>query len=1061
MAFNPFVTFQRNRRFWMAAILMICMISFVFCTGLKGDMGERLGWMFSGSRGDTVFKLDGRSYGAQQVRELRLQRKLANKLMLNCSDAAFKKVQKEFFELGKKKEGPANAKDAEAREQKLLQLEGVRQVIGQRKSRKEYFEIGTKFDDLVEFAMWQNIADKLGIRLEEEHVDLLYIWEFFYMLDRNELGHIETLTLRDFRDANPTFVRKAITEEFRVRMAQEAYLTAQPFAFFGRKRQTEGLGPKFTTPEIPDEVRAPLTLSQLWDSYKKNRQEFEVVLLPIDVGRYLDKIKEKPSEAEKVEYYKEHRDKAVDPNSDIRGLVQQQKIKVEYVYADPTSPAYLESAKLVDRLRVVSPVATDTLHGPLAGLTQLWAANEIHRAELQGQYDSLGRNEQASYWTAPYTFRDCVTPILSHYAKKHPEAAVSVIGNAFLSPQDPIGVWTGYLAWGAMGRPSGDEKTREAVRKTHEDEVDAVLQAEMKRRAPLYAVMFAASTSPFPLNSAAPFLAVSPKPTPFPGIPFFDPIKLPVEAVRKELEDMSARRAAEEKAQQNMQIVRAALDKVDGDAEKFKRELNKLVPELKLTYGPAADKKGVFFNRHTLAEAEELKPLREVFLHDITMINLFEGRDLTPERLLKPTDFYKMFFESAEMFSATSNHRAMPWPPRVKPNAARVWKAADPRLINRDKLDPRAAAVFDEHLKQQNPLAPAPMFDDLFKNASKPILFWRTGKRDPVALPGKYEDIAPLLKKIEDEWKENDQAIKKFAELAPQIDKLRKEEANLKKAKADATAIKAVQAKLEPLLATQAKLEEEVGGKPASLIPKQAALKEDEADLKEVERLVIEGWKFERARSAEAIPVAKQAAETLIKNGNQPFALSEQLGVPRITVPRLCRMYPEKMPDGSIDYGKPPLPKDKIPFPRDDTIDELVNLYDLDAAIKIGNKELDDINKELYELVRKGENPRGRFVQILANKPRSTYYVAFVSKPPEAKKDEFVLSLRGAPHPFDEFAMMQFRMFPRDHFVERIQQQSGKEFRRGIVGIDALKASFGYELINDKEKQNIDGAVGD
>ena len=1057
MAFNPFITFQKNRRFWMAAILMICMISFVFCTGLKGDMAERFQWML-GSRGDPAFRLDGRTYTTPQVRELQMQRKFANKLMMNCADMAFKKLQTEFFELGKKKDG-GNAKENEAREQRLGQIIAIRESIGSRKSRKQYFEIGTKFDDLVEFVLWQNIADKLGIHLEEEHVEHLYLMEFFYQLDRQELGRAEQITLRDFRDFGPTFVRRAITEEFRVRIAQEAYMTAQPFPFFGRKRQAEGLGLKFTTPDVPDEIRAPMTLTQLWDAYKKNRSEFDVTLLPVEVAKYLDNIKKDPTESDKEIFFLANREKPIDPASDARGLVLPQKVKVEFVYADPTSPAYLDSAKLVDALKVTSPFAPDATISPLSALSRYWAANEVHMSQLQAQYDSLGRNEQASYMTAPFSVRDAVAPILARFAKRHPHAVASVLGNAF-ADQDGFVAVTGYLAWGALGDPNADKRSPEENRKIREEEIDKVVRAELKRRVPVHMTVFAASTSLFPLDMIGPFAAMDLRKTGFPQVPYFTfPPNLPVEAVQKELEDMIARHAAEEKAQQNMQIVRAALEKADSDAEKFKRELSRLVPEYNLTYGPPVEKKDVYFSRHTLDQAKELEFLREAFLKDLHMINLFEGRDLTPERMLKPTDFYKLFYESAEGFSATSNHRAMPWPPRVKPNNARMWKAADPRLINRDKLDPRAAAVFDEHLKQQNPLAPAPVFDDLFKNASKPILFWRTGKRDAAPLPAKYEDLAAAMKKHDEEWKENEKHLKQFAELNPKIDKLRKEEAKLRKNQVDAKELKRVQDELEKLQGDLRKLEEDVGGKATYLVNKQAAIKEDEADLREVQRLVVEGWKFERARSNEALPAARKVADDLIKVGNQPGpGFPSQYLDARITVPRLCRMYPEVMHDQSIDYGKPPLPKDKIPFAREDMIDELISLYELSEPIKIKNSELDDINKELFDRVRKEENPRDRFVQILTNRPRSVFYVAYVSKVPEARKEDFVRSLRGAPYPFDDFAMNPFRH--RDHFVERVQQRFGNDFRRGIVGIDALKTSMGFEVLNDKLQKDIDGAVG-
>src|SRR4051794_26261484 len=88
MAFNPLHTFQKNRRFWMAAILMICMVSFVFCTGMRGDMSDKIGNMFRGTSGPTVVTIDGRGVSDKDMDDLRMQRNLANSFMRICADLA-------------------------------------------------------------------------------------------------------------------------------------------------------------------------------------------------------------------------------------------------------------------------------------------------------------------------------------------------------------------------------------------------------------------------------------------------------------------------------------------------------------------------------------------------------------------------------------------------------------------------------------------------------------------------------------------------------------------------------------------------------------------------------------------------------------------------------------------------------------------------------------------------------------------------------------------------------------------------------------------------------------
>src|SRR5712692_43143 len=178
MAFNPFVTFQRNKRFWMAAILMICMISFVFCTGMRGDMSEKIPQLFGG-RGPAAIEIDGRGISRRELDNLKTQRNLANTYMKQCAEFAFQFVSKKYFDETK----DANVKDPENRDRRLGQLALMRSTLGLRKARPRYFESGVKFDDLVEFKLWQAEADRLGIYIQDRHLEMLFASEFFSTQD--------------------------------------------------------------------------------------------------------------------------------------------------------------------------------------------------------------------------------------------------------------------------------------------------------------------------------------------------------------------------------------------------------------------------------------------------------------------------------------------------------------------------------------------------------------------------------------------------------------------------------------------------------------------------------------------------------------------------------------------------------------------------------------------------------------------------------------------------------------------------------------------------------------
>lgn len=1037
MAFNPFVTFQKNRRFWMAAILMICMVSFVFCTGLKGDMAERFYWLI-GYKGATAFTLDGRSYTTQQVHQLRDQRNLANKLMMNCSDMAFKKLSKLIYDIEKGDAG-AKADEQKARREQLIRLVQFRTQIGYRKSRPRFFDIGVKFDDLVEFATWQSLADKMGVHLEESHVTALFYGEIFGVLDNVEIERAEQMTRHEFRDVSHSYIRRAIKEEFRVRIAQEAYLLSRPVAYYAGGPKEGGLAPRILRPDIPDQTRAPLTPAQIWDLYKKQRSEFNVDLLPIDVKDFVKNIKDDPTEDQRAKYYKSAKDRPADPASDVPGLQLPSRVKLKYIYADATSPAYLDTARLVAQLNLMNPVAIDAPFSPLTALTRYEALDKTHRDKIEAQYSEIRIvTPRFDYRTAPFGAGDFTTPLMMWFARHEWQAAVSLLAPTPPTCLDSLGSVLTYMHIGHQ---------------KHKEEIDLVLKLEAKRRSP-YLASYIGSAIADPLMVLGVNFVLNHEQR---GDILIDRYQeFPYQVARRELEERAYRRAAEEKAQENMQAARTALEKADGDGEKIKRELNQILSELKLTVGPDGDKVNKWYDRYNI---DELDTLKTAYLRYIDAINMFEARDLTPEKLLKPGDFYKIFFDSSESFSAAAMFRPMPWPPVVtRPNNQRIFGGVEnPKLIDQSKIENVLREQFNNFVGQNNPLAPLPAFDGLFKNAEKPILFWRTAKRDPKPLPTEYAKIAEELKRIDEAWKTAEQNIQKQQQLIDEIEPLK---ALIKKGKADPQASEAAKKKFTPLNDKLKRLENESGGTIAYLKLKQEDLKEDEADLKRVQEDVVKGWKFEQARTKDALPAAENVASALVDGKGELINYVEKLNTKLFSIGHLSRMYPETI-GANRDYGKPPLPKDKVTFPRDDMIEQALNLYDLKEPVKVGNKELDEINVKLFERVKKQQNPRGNYVQILTNKPRSTFYVAKVGLAPQANQEDFFKAMKfGSLPPNENEAQFRARLFgfEMDQFIERVQQQDAKTYRASVI--DSLQRTMGL-VLEEKARKDFDEKVSD
>jgi len=306
---------------------------------------------------------------------------------------------------------------------------------------------------------------------------------------------------------------------------------------------------------------------------------------------------------------------------------------------------------------------------------------------------------------------------------------------------------------------------------------------------------------------------------------------------------------------------------------------------------------------------------------------------------------------------------------------------------------------------------------------------------------------------------------------------LKKQKAQLAKAaKPDTQELARVNKELGVLNLELGKLQKAAQGNIDALRRKQADMLEDKADLLDVQKAVIDGWKFDRARSTEALEVAKKTAERFVgKEKPSILKLASELNVKPFSIQKVSRMYPDRINEITIDYGKAPIPKDKIEHPREDMIDQAFNLYDLKEPIKIGTKELyetnkqikdlDDINKDLFDKLKPAG--KGNFVQILTNKPRSAFYIAIVDGPPRMDRDqkvEFENSLRLASRPenADEMRFRQINLkgILKDRFVERVQVQDATLYRQSLV--ESLKKTLNFTPGADNAKATFDDrAVGD
>ena len=350
-------------------------------------------------------------------------------------------------------------------------------VIDQRRARPRYFDIGVKFDDLIEFKLWQAEADRLGIRLEKEHIDLMFNMEFFgprnmqLILPPQDISSAQMTARRDIhRDATDAYIHRAIGEEFRVRIAEYVLLKAQPNstmpAFRNPKDPTSAF--KFSDSAVPDETRAPLTIAQLYDLFKSKRSEFEVTLLPIKVEDFIASLKVEPTEGDKREYFDAHKTKPYDPSADDSGIEILPSARIEFVYADPKSPFYLGKAKLLSALKTTNSIVFDAGLSPLGALARYVAIDHKHKADLQALYDTMvSKNKVGPYdryrGAALYSDPDPASPIYAFMASQHDDLVASLIAASALAPIDGL---SSFLA-------QGEARHRDEVQEALREEADA------------------------------------------------------------------------------------------------------------------------------------------------------------------------------------------------------------------------------------------------------------------------------------------------------------------------------------------------------------------------------------------------------------------------------------------------------------------------------------------------------------------------------------------------------------------------------------------------------------
>ena len=228
MAYNPFAGFRKYQKFLMAMILLLCMITFVLCTGSQGDLSNLLLGIFSPRHGTVYAKLDGRSIYQQDLELVKRRRNMANDFMQRATKLVLTRVDQRIRDESDK---ASAGKEGMIRKDAVIRLNAIKQEMQLRLARTRYFEGGIKLKEVLDFMMWLDIAKRLDIDFARETLVKMLGVEMFAVVPlggQNAIPLFDVQTdsfylLREIRfndnlasDAN---LLQALREEYRVRCA--------------------------------------------------------------------------------------------------------------------------------------------------------------------------------------------------------------------------------------------------------------------------------------------------------------------------------------------------------------------------------------------------------------------------------------------------------------------------------------------------------------------------------------------------------------------------------------------------------------------------------------------------------------------------------------------------------------------------------------------------------------------------------------------------------------------------------------------------------------------------
>lgn len=380
MAFHPFRYFRKHQKTLLACVTIMAMFTFVLCSGLGGYGGDFAGWVLSflGGKSKTpeVAKLYGKKLDTQHLMELRQQRLMANQFMETAASVAAgnvnqdlqrsmdrfgefkpqveelqKRLAQSFFGmdpnvriqvqfLQNRLESAGKKDEAQLLGDLLMamdfQMKELQRQFDPKQRNQLYFGGGTGLDDLLDFVIWKQQADRLGIQLTDADLKHAIADETMHRLtEEQEKNLSEGISSRGReKKASPQVLYDALKDEFRVRLAQAALIGYEA-----------GMRPFQGNTAAVNQVPAAPTPLEFWDYFRRNLTTYKVALLPVPVKDFVSKDEQPASEKELKDLYERFRDQEYRPDLDRPAFKIPRRIQAEWIAVDSDNAYYQNNAR--------------------------------------------------------------------------------------------------------------------------------------------------------------------------------------------------------------------------------------------------------------------------------------------------------------------------------------------------------------------------------------------------------------------------------------------------------------------------------------------------------------------------------------------------------------------------------------------------------------------------------------------------------------------------------------------------------------------------------------------